>query len=94
MYGRHKTPPRPTDQETRQHLEALQDIISALFGVSADRLYGFGHIANPHLTLQELASFAGIRTREGARRIWKTSLQALWVTSPPELQVRYPLAGC
>jgi hypothetical protein len=49
-------------------------------------------VANPHLSLQELASFAGIGTREGARRIWKTGLSALWLASPPELQARYPIA--
>jgi len=49
-------------------------------------------LANPQLTLQELASVAEIRTREGARRIWKTSLSALWLASPPELQARYPMS--
>lgn len=49
-------------------------------------------VANPHLTLQELASFAGIRTRQGAQRIWKAGLHVLWLASPPELQTRYPLA--
>jgi hypothetical protein len=49
-------------------------------------------VANPLLSLQALAPFAGIRTRQGAHRIWKASLHVLWLASPPELQTRYPLA--
>jgi hypothetical protein len=49
-------------------------------------------VNNPHKTLQELASFAGIRTRQGAHRIWKTGLHALWLASPAEVQDRYPIA--
>jgi NUMOD3 motif len=49
-------------------------------------------VANPLLSLQALAPFAGIRTRQGAHRIWKAGLHALWLASPPELRTRYPLA--
>jgi hypothetical protein len=48
-------------------------------------------VANPLLTMQQLAPFAGIRTRQGAHRIWKAGLQTLWQASPAEIQERYPL---
>jgi hypothetical protein len=38
LYGRHKTAPRPTAQETRQHLQALHDKISALISSISDQL--------------------------------------------------------
>jgi hypothetical protein len=57
-----------------------------------DRRFLARVVTNPNLSLQRLAPFAGIRTRQGAHRIWKTSLHALWLASPAELQDRYPLA--
>jgi hypothetical protein len=48
-------------------------------------------VTKPHLTLQELAPFAGVGTAEGASHVWSTGLRALWQAAPPELQQRYPL---
>jgi hypothetical protein len=57
-----------------------------------DRQFLTHVVANPQLTLQELASYAGIRTRQGAHKIWKAGLRTLWRASPPELEARYPIA--
>ncbi len=57
-----------------------------------DRRYLAHVVGNPQLTFQELASFASIRTRQGAHRIWKAGLHTLWMASPPDIQNRYPLA--
>jgi hypothetical protein len=48
-------------------------------------------VTKPHLTLQELAPFAGVHTAERARQLWDSGLKALWQASPPELQQQYPL---
>jgi hypothetical protein len=56
-----------------------------------DRRFLAQVVANPYLSLQALAPFAGIQTRQGAHRIWKAGLHVLWLASPPELQTRYPL---
>jgi hypothetical protein len=57
-----------------------------------DRRFLAHVVANPLLSMHQLAPFAGIRTRQGAHRIWKAGLQTLWLASPPELQSRYLLA--
>ena len=57
-----------------------------------DRRFLAHVVANPLLSLQQLAPFAGIRTRQNAHRIWKAGLETLWLASPSELQARYPLA--
>ncbi len=45
----------------------------------------------PHLTLEELAPFAGVRTGERINQLLNTGVQLLWQNDPPELQQRYPL---
>jgi hypothetical protein len=49
-------------------------------------------VTKPHLPLQELASFAGVRTAERTRQLCSSAIKALWLASPQELQQRYPLA--
>lgn len=48
--------------------------------------------ANPHKTLQELASIAGVTTKERVRQLCESGLTELWQELSPEDQQQYPLA--
>jgi hypothetical protein len=47
--------------------------------------------SKPHLTLQELASYAGVDTKERARQLLDTGIRTLYEADPQELQQRYDL---
>jgi hypothetical protein len=47
--------------------------------------------AEPHKTLQELAPYAGVSTKERVRQLSDTGIRTLYEADPPELQQRYDL---
>lgn len=48
------------------------------------------HVVEDSLTLEELKKYAGVTTRERARKLYITALTTIWEASPSELQRQFP----
>jgi hypothetical protein len=48
------------------------------------------YVVDDQLAFEELKQYAGVTTREGARKLYKEALTIVWEASPPEIKLQFP----